>query len=873
MSSNTEELGSRYLGLLLDGRYRLNELVGRGGMGAVFRALDERLKRQVAVKVIQPGGAAGDELARHRQRFTREAQLVARITHPNVVTIHDFGTYVEPGTGNELDYIVMELLRGENLAQWLPRLSRTDFTLPYSLLMQTAMGVAAGHREGVVHRDVKPRNVLVVPAGEPGRLWARVVDFGIAKPLHDDGAFGEITVGPGFVGTASYASPEQLLGRITPGPESDVFSLGLVGYELFTGTLPFTEGDRNRLSQGLHVPLLRLPSVVNPAIPGALEEVLVRALALDPAERFANADAFAAALEAAWRRAEATGQLAAAAAAPETEVQPAAVGETVPAGETQLVTALPPPAEVSSPSGAASRPSTPPQLVEPPPSQVPPVPVERPRRLAGVARRAAVWVPAAALAVAVVVTAVRGEGGIGVAISSMLPSGWRVDEIAAGQSLPGEIDGRDRVSETGARYDVYRYRGAAEGPVIASLQASGFTASLEWGRTVDGAWQVLERSGWTTDPRLSVAVPDSGEYELRVQSQFSGAAGSYTLAVQPGAPDIRAGAEEAGILSAADTRMADGEYAEEWTYRGEPGEQVTFAVDTAARARLEWGRVVGGDWMPLEVGGTDDASRLTATAADSGEYVIRVRGRPSGGAAVPYTLSVAAGPRDIRPGQSRTGRLSRADDHRDGDAVEVWKYRGTPGKQVMFTLQAPDSAGTRLEVGRFTGGQWRVLESSAAAGGRPAQFSIVMDTAAYFIRARGEPRDGAGDPYRLTATSTVPRVSLGETRTAVLSGSDLRSTRDGIYYECWSYQGTAGQRIVVSARGLSGSDRYYVAFGRFENGTCVGSSAGYTSEGYASTTVEVPQTGEFAILVFKEGSAQNAYSLSVSTWWNVEFTG
>jgi serine/threonine protein kinase len=864
MASNTEELGSRYLGLLLDGRYRLNELVGRGGMGAVFRALDERLKRQVAVKVIQPGGAAGDELARHRQRFTREAQLVARITHPNVVTIHDFGTYVEPGTGNELDYIVMELLRGENLAQWLPRLSRTDFALPYSLLMQTALGVAAGHREGVVHRDVKPRNVLVVPAGEPGRLWARVVDFGIAKPLHDDGAFGEITIGPGFVGTASYASPEQLVGRTTPGPESDVFSLGLVGYELFTGTLPFTEADRTRLSQGLHAPLRLPPSAVNPAIPGALEEVLVRALALDPAERFANADAFAAALDAAWRRAEAAGQLAAAAAGPETEVQPAAVGETVPASETQLVTELPPPAELSPPSEAPSRPSTPPRLVEPPPSEVPPepTPVERRRRLAGVGRRAAVWLPAAALGVAVVVTALRGEGSIGIAIASILPSGWRgVDEIAAGQSLPGEIDGHDRVSETGAPFDVYRYRSTEAGPVLVRAQTS-FRASIEWGRMQGREWQVLERSALMADPWITVSPEDGGEYQVRVQSQYSDG-GSYTLTVTPGAPALRPGSSFTSTLGAADARLPDGEYAEQWTYRGSPGEQVTVAVDSGTTsAQLEWGRIVGGDWMVYEATAASER-RLTATAADSGEYVIRVLHRPSGDTPAPYTISMTSGAREIGPGQTRGGRLSRADTNLDGGAYEVWKYRGTP-QQVTFSVQGRDSTRPSLEVGRLVNGQWEALETSGSAdGGQPARLLVTMDTAAYVVRARKNLQTDPGGEYELSVSTSTPSIALGQTLTSILSRADTHNSA-GWSYETWDYHGLAGQWIWVEVRG---SGRYSITLYRLENGTWVKdvSSRAHVADGsWVYTQVWIPVNQEYRIHVFTDMPEQSSYSLRIS---------
>lgn len=280
-------------GRTLAGRYLIEAVIGRGGMGAVYRAVDERLSRPVAVKVV---GAVTSDPGEHdhlRARFHREARAAAALRHPNVVQVHDFGTDPEL----DLDYLVMELLHGEDLAARLMRGGAPPLPVALSILRQAARGLSAGHRAGMVHRDVKPGNLFLEPAAA-GDVHLRVLDFGIAQVQAGEGDTAtQLTVYGRSPFSPAYASPEQLRGddRITAA--SDVFSLAAVGYHLATGTRPFTSADPNRAAAEV-TDAVRLLRQRAPALDDATYAVLVRALARTPAERFPDAGAMADALNA-----------------------------------------------------------------------------------------------------------------------------------------------------------------------------------------------------------------------------------------------------------------------------------------------------------------------------------------------------------------------------------------------------------------------------------------------------------------------------------------------------------------------------------------------------------------------------------------------
>ncbi|KAA9378498.1 protein kinase [Microbispora cellulosiformans] len=256
---------------VLGGRYELEDLIGRGGMGEVWRGRDLRAHRPVAVKILAPQVAG---LA-SRERFAREARAAARIVHPNVVTVLDVGEE------DARPYLVMELLTGRSLAEELTDRGRYSVAEACDLTSQAAAGLDAAHRAGVVHRDVKPANLHRTASGA-----LKVVDFGVAQVATEAA---RLTAVGAFVGTAAYLAPEQIEGR-GAGAACDLYALGCVCYELLCGQPPFTGSAPELVYRHIHqapVP----PSRHRPDIPAELERLILALLAKDPAARPAGAEA------------------------------------------------------------------------------------------------------------------------------------------------------------------------------------------------------------------------------------------------------------------------------------------------------------------------------------------------------------------------------------------------------------------------------------------------------------------------------------------------------------------------------------------------------------------------------------------------------
>lgn len=267
------------IGQILDGRYRLVELLGQGGMATIYRATDTGLGRDVALKLLRPEYLRDPDFS---SRFRLEAQAAASLSHPNVVTVFDYG---EDPSG---PYIAMELVDGEDLATIIKRSGALPPRQAARIGAGVARALAAAHAKGLVHRDVKPGNVLI---GRDGRV--KVVDFGIARAL----AEAQMTLPGTTLGSVHYFSPEQARGEPTT-EASDIYSLGIVLFELLTGVRPWT-GD-----SAASVALARLsgpvpdPIAVRSAVPPDLAAITRKALAPAPADRFTSAAAMADALEA-----------------------------------------------------------------------------------------------------------------------------------------------------------------------------------------------------------------------------------------------------------------------------------------------------------------------------------------------------------------------------------------------------------------------------------------------------------------------------------------------------------------------------------------------------------------------------------------------
>ncbi|MGZ3459249.1 MAG: serine/threonine-protein kinase [Archangium sp.] len=272
------------------GHYRLTQLLGSGGMGTVYLAEQTIIGARVAVKVLHPDLARDDRL---RARFYAEARTVNLIGHPNIVRIFDINE-----SEDGLHYFVMEYLEGTPLSQ-LPR--PVEPGLLAWLLAQACDALEAVHRSGVVHRDLKPDNLLMVQ--RPGeRPTLKVLDFGVAKALRDSGTQEQTMAGQVF-GTPAYMAPEQWAGHPVDG-RADVYALGVTGYLLLTGQLPYPRGQLAELVLSPEPPPpLRAPHELAPGVPDTLSRALMRALARNAAERFPSALEFKKALLASVRTA------------------------------------------------------------------------------------------------------------------------------------------------------------------------------------------------------------------------------------------------------------------------------------------------------------------------------------------------------------------------------------------------------------------------------------------------------------------------------------------------------------------------------------------------------------------------------------------
>jgi serine/threonine-protein kinase len=276
-------------GLVLGGRYKLTDEIGRGGFGMVYRAHQLNMEREVAVKILPPRFLAIPDVV---ERFKREAQLASRLRHPNTITVHDYGQQE-----NYL-YIVMELLRGEDLADVLKRERRIEPARAVHIAKQVLRSLGEAHEQGIVHRDLKPENIFLTKlAGESD--FVKVLDFGIAKVAQPGGArdpnMRQLTVSGSTVGTPVYMSPEQAAGEEVD-PLTDLYALGVILYEMLAGVPPFHDENPVKVMRS-HL-FEDVPPLKAQGLQGSpLEAVILRALEKDRHARHKNASAFLDALE------------------------------------------------------------------------------------------------------------------------------------------------------------------------------------------------------------------------------------------------------------------------------------------------------------------------------------------------------------------------------------------------------------------------------------------------------------------------------------------------------------------------------------------------------------------------------------------------
>jgi serine/threonine protein kinase len=251
----------------LEGRYQILKELGRGGMGIVFHAYDKQLKEQVAIKILSPLLSNDSDAL---ERLKREVSAARRITHSNVIRIHDISEI------NGLHFISMEYFHGMNLKEYIKLHGPLSTMQAYNIAAQICDGLEAAHREGVVHRDLKSQNIILDPTNK-----IKIIDFGLARTAHMEG----MTATGLIMGTPEYMAPEQVSGKRID-ERADIYSFGVILYELFTGKVPFT-GD-SAIAVGFKQlkedPLP--PSQVTPGVSPEIERIIFKALEKDPARRY-----------------------------------------------------------------------------------------------------------------------------------------------------------------------------------------------------------------------------------------------------------------------------------------------------------------------------------------------------------------------------------------------------------------------------------------------------------------------------------------------------------------------------------------------------------------------------------------------------------
>ena len=267
----------KYLGTTLDDRYEIQEIIGSGGMAVVYKATDNRLHRSVAVKILRDELAADEEF---RRRFQTEAQAVAMLSHPNIVSVYDVSH------SESVEYIVMELIEGVTLMQYMQKKGALGWKEALHFSVQISKALEHAHSKGIVHRDIKPQNIMIIRDGS-----IKVADFGIAALESTQEQRSSQTVG-----SVHYIAPEQARGE-QPDTRSDIYSLGVVMYEMLTGRMPYDGETAEQIAlkhiAGIAVP----PQEINPDIPDELARITLRAMNADINARYQSASELLADLE------------------------------------------------------------------------------------------------------------------------------------------------------------------------------------------------------------------------------------------------------------------------------------------------------------------------------------------------------------------------------------------------------------------------------------------------------------------------------------------------------------------------------------------------------------------------------------------------
>jgi serine/threonine protein kinase len=280
-------------GQVLDGKYKIVRAIGEGGMGAVYEGENVRIRRRVAIKVLHAGVASNTEMV---QRFEREAQVAGTVGNDHILEILDMGAL--PGGER---YMVMEYLDGETMTDRIKVRGRLTALEAVQLLRQVLRGLAAAHVAGIVHRDLKPDNIFILKEKAGIKDYVKIIDFGISKFSEQGGTSSRMTRTGALMGTPHYMSPEQATGSMEIDRRTDIYAVGIIMYEAVTGRVPFQAETFNQLLFEIALAKIIPARQVVPELDPAIDSIIMKASARDPAQRFQTCEEFAMALEA-WER-------------------------------------------------------------------------------------------------------------------------------------------------------------------------------------------------------------------------------------------------------------------------------------------------------------------------------------------------------------------------------------------------------------------------------------------------------------------------------------------------------------------------------------------------------------------------------------------
>jgi serine/threonine-protein kinase len=280
-------------GQVLDGKYKIVRVIGEGGMGAVYEGENVRIRRRVAIKLLHAGIAANTDMV---QRFEREAQVAGTVGNDHILEILDLGALP---AGER--YMVMEYLDGVTLTERIKARGRLTPSESVPIIRQVLRGLAAAHGAGIVHRDLKPDNIFILREKAGIRDFVKIIDFGISKFSEQGGASSRMTRTGALMGTPHYMAPEQATGSRDIDSRTDIYAVGIIMYEMLTGRVPFQAETFNQLLFEIALAKIIPARQIVPDLDPAIDTIVMKASARDPAHRFQNCEEFVAALEA-WEK-------------------------------------------------------------------------------------------------------------------------------------------------------------------------------------------------------------------------------------------------------------------------------------------------------------------------------------------------------------------------------------------------------------------------------------------------------------------------------------------------------------------------------------------------------------------------------------------